>query len=119
MSNEEKNTEKTSAFSRIENLLNKGSIFSDGVPSRYFPQVFFVLFLGVFYIGYTHYANKLARKSNTLKKEVEDLRADYTTMKANYMIESKLSEVSKKVAQYGLNESSHSPTKIKVKPEEY
>ena len=106
-------------FSKIENLLNKGGMFNDGVPSKYFPQLFFLLFLGVLYIGYTHYANKLARKTNTLKKEVEDLRADYTTMKANYMLESKLSEVSKKVKKYGLSESSDSPVKVKVKPSEY
>ena len=119
MGNKLKNSSQNSLFSKIENLLNKGGMFSEGVRSKYFPQLFFFLFLGVFYIGYTHYANKLARKTNTLKKEVEDLRADYTTMKANYMFESKLSEVSKKVKEYGLSESSSSPTKIKVKESEY
>ncbi len=110
---------KKSIFGKIEDLLNKGGMFSDGVPSKYFPQLFFFLFLGVFYIGYTHYASKLARKTNKLKKEVEDLRADYTTMKANYMYESKLSEVSKKVKEYGLSESSTSPMKIKITESEY
>lgn len=109
---------KKSLFTRIENLLSKGGIFEDGVPAKYFPKVFFFLFLGIVYIGYTHYANKLARKTDKLKKEVEDLRADYTTMKANYMLESKLSEVSKKVKEFGLEESSDSPVKVKVKKDE-
>ena len=120
MSNRLKNDSgKTSVFGRIESLMSKGGVFEDGVPAKYFPKILFFLLLGVLYIGNTHYANRLARKTNKLKKEVEDLRADYTTMKANYMLESKLSEVSKKVRVYGLSESSNSPVKIKVTKEEY
>ena len=119
MENRLKDSKQQSLFRKIEKVLSKGEIFKDGVPSKYFPQLFFFLFLGVTYIGYTHYVNKLARKTDTLKKQVEDLRADYTTMKANYMYESKLSEVSKKVKEYGLREPSSYPTKIKVKASEY
>ncbi|MFK7900929.1 MAG: FtsL-like putative cell division protein [Cyclobacteriaceae bacterium] len=122
MSNELKHIdskEGKSIFARVENTLSKGGLFDDGVPTKYFPHIFFFLFLGVFYIGYTHYANKVARRTNKLKKEVEDLRADYTTMKANYMYESKLSEVAKKVTSYGLSESNKSPIKIKVPADEY
>jgi hypothetical protein len=54
-----------------------------------------------------------------MQAEVEDLRADYTTMKADLMFASKQSEVAKKVQLYGLRETLQPPFKLVVKKGEY
>jgi hypothetical protein len=37
--------------------------------------------LAILYISNTHYAEKTVRKISNIQAEVEDLRADYTTLK--------------------------------------
>jgi hypothetical protein len=46
---------------------------------------------------------------------VEDLRADYTTLKSDVMFASKQSEVARRVKPLGLKESLNPPFKIVVK----
>ena len=58
-------------------------------------------------------------KIDRTKKEVQDLRADYTTLKANYMFASKQSEVAKRVKEIDLYESMEPPSKIEVVKGEY
>ncbi len=101
-------------FRFLENYLNLGGVLEQGLPIRYIPHILFVTMLGIIYIGNIHYAEKNIRKINRLKREVDDLRADYTTMKAEYMYASKQSEVANKVVQQGLLESSTPPYKIIV-----
>jgi len=68
--------------------------------------------LGILYIGNGHYAENVIRRINTAQKQVQDLRADYHTLKADYMFDSKQSEVASKVKKSGLHESSEPPVKI-------
>jgi phage shock protein A len=75
--------------------------------------------LGIFYIGNSHYADKTIRKIDKLEQEVEDLRADYTTLKSEYMFASKQSEVAKRVKKLGLVESQEPPFKIVIEEGEY
>ena len=107
-------TSRGSLFSRIENMLKINGVFQYGPPIKYLPYVLFVTLVGIFYIGNTHYAEKNIRKIDALKKEVEDLRADYTTLKADYMYASKQSEVAKKVEKLGIEESLRPPGKIVI-----
>jgi Bacteriodetes cell division protein (FtsL-like) len=86
---------------------------------QHVPKIAFVMVLGLFYIGNTHYAEKTVRKINNVQAEVEDLRADYTTMKSDLMFASKQSEVAKKVKEFGLQESLEPPHKIVVENGEY
>jgi hypothetical protein len=72
------------------------------------------MFLTLLYIGNTHYGYRMNRNIQKLKLETEDLRADYTTLKSDYMEASKQSEVARKVAAYGLVESSSPPFRITV-----
>jgi hypothetical protein len=81
---------------------------------RYLPHVLFIMFLVLVYIGNTHYAYRMNRNIQKLKLETEDLRADYTTLTADYMEASKQSEVARRVAAYGLAESSSPPFRINV-----
>lgn len=82
------------------------------ISGAYLPQVLFLMALGILYIGNGHYAENTLRKISAIQKQVEDLRADYLTLKADYMFDSKQSEVAAKVKRQGLLESSEPPLKI-------
>lgn len=101
-------------FSGIEKRLKLESYFEEGFPVQYVPKILFGMLLGILYISNTHYAEKTVRKINTIQAEVEDLRADYTTRKADLMYASKQSEVARKVKERGLTESLTPPYKVEV-----
>ncbi|PJJ59311.1 FtsL-like putative cell division protein [Hymenobacter chitinivorans] len=103
-----------SVFTVLDRLTSVDSIFREGLPVQYLPHVLFVMFLILIYIGNTHWGYRMNRSIQKLKLETEDLRADYTTLKSDYMEASKQSEVARKVAAYGLVESSSPPFRITV-----
>ena len=106
-------------FAFLENRLKLESYFEEGFPIHHLPRIVFVLVLGLIYIGNSHHAEKSTRRINHLQVEVEDLRADYTTLKAELMYAGKQSEVAKRVKPYGLTESEEPPYKIIVRTDEY
>lgn len=106
---------KDSLFSKIEKYFRIDNAFETGLPVKYLPHVLFITAIGIFYIGNSHYAEKTVRKIDRLKTEVEDLRAEYTTLKANQMLGEKQSEVARKVMKYGLQESLQPPQKIIIR----
>jgi len=108
-----------SVFSAIEKKLKLENYFEEGFPVHYLPKILFVLVLGLVYIGNTHYAEQTVRKINLIQVEVEDLRADYTTLKSDLMFSSKQSEVARKVKAFGLRESLIPPYKVVVEEGEY
>ena len=112
-------TKRTSLFSLLDSKLKLDSFFEEDFPSRYIPKVLFLTFLGIVYIGNNHWAEKAIRKIDKMETEVEELRADYTSLKADYMFASKQSEVARKVKKFGLQESSVPPKKLIVKKGEY
>ena len=110
--------EKKSLFSKLENMTRLDPAFEDGLPVKFMPYIIYITLVGIFYIGNTHYAEKTSRNINKVQNEVEELRADYTTLKANFMKDSKQSEVAEKVLRLGLEESIVPPYKIDVNAEE-
>lgn len=106
-----------SVFSRIESFMKIDSIFERGIPVRYMPYILFIAGIALFYIGNSHFAEKNVRQIDRLEKEVEDLRANYTSLKADYMVDSKQSEVAKNVAELGIKESLQPPEKVILKDE--
>ena len=114
----EKNNGK-SAFSGMEKRLKLESYFEEGFPVQYLPKILFVVALGLLYISNTHYADKTTRAIGKTQNEVEDLRADFTTLKADVMFASKQSEVARRVKSIGLEESLKPPFKVVVKKGEY
>ena len=109
----------TSIFHLVDRFTRMDVLFQDGVPVRFLPVILYLMVVALFYIGNTHYAEKTIRKIDKIKIETEDLRADYTTLKSDYMEASKQSEVGRKVAPAGLVESSSPPYQIEVYGEEY
>lgn len=106
-------------FSDFEKKMKIEAYFEEGFPVQYVPKILFVMVLGLLYIGNTHHAEKTVRKINNIEAEVEDLRADYTTLKSDLMFSSKQSEVAKKVKDFGLKESLTPPNKVVVEKGEY
>jgi hypothetical protein len=108
-----------SIFHLVDKYTKLDVLFEDGVPVKYLPYVLYVMVITIFYIGNTHYAEKTIRKIDKIKMETEDLRADYTTLKSDYMEASKQSEVARNVAPSGLIESSSPPYQVTVSDEEH
>ena len=108
-----------SLFSLLEKRVKLETYFEEGFPVKYLPKILFVLFLSLIYISNTHYSEKTLRKINKTQTNVEDIRADYTTLKADLMFASKQSEVARRVKALGLKESNNPPYKIEVEKGEY
>jgi cell division protein FtsL len=106
--------ERKSLFTALEKVMGMELLFKKGIPIQHIPKVIFITALIVGYIGLTHNSENKIRQINQLKKEVDDLRADYTTLKSEYMFESKQSEVAKKVRTIGLEESMEPPMIIEI-----
>ena len=111
--------EKKNIFTMIEKKIRVDKMFDDGLPVQYVPYALYIAVVLIFYIGNTHYAERTVRQIDKVKTEVEDLRADYTTLKAELMFASKQSEVAKRAASLGIEESSQPPYKIITKKGEY
>jgi hypothetical protein len=101
-----------SIFSRVEDFLKINDVFADGLPVKYAPHILFFSIMGVFYVGNTHYAESTQRKISRIEAQVEDLRADYTTLKADYMYARLQSEVARRLKKNGIVENENPPTKI-------
>ncbi|MDX2190559.1 MAG: FtsL-like putative cell division protein [Bacteroidota bacterium] len=101
-------------FALIKQGFKMEGLFDEGVPVRFLPQILWVTVLIILYISNAHYTEKTIRKIDKLKYEVEELRADYITTKAEYMKESIQSNIALKVKDLGLEESKRPPEIIKI-----
>jgi len=114
-----KDTGRKSFFSLLENVINVEKFFDKGLPIQFLLPLLFITLLCIVYIGNLHFAEKSIRKISKLRVEVEDLRADYTTLKADYMFSSKQSEVTRIASELGLYESVDPPYKIILSKDEF
>jgi hypothetical protein len=105
---------RKSIFAWIEEKLDVTGILGEGVPVQLVPPIGFVALLALIYIGGNHRAESMVRKIEKAQQELEDLRADVTTLEAEYMLSSMQSEVAKRVAAQGLEELNQPPIKIEV-----
>ena len=99
-------------FSFVEQFFKIDENIKEVIHVRYLSQIIFISLICLIYIGNRHYAEKTVRNIGLLEQQVEDLRADYTTLKSDYMFASKQSEIAKKVAKFALFESRFPPQKI-------
>lgn len=99
-------------FSTISSTFKMEVLFENGVPLQYMPKIIWITLLIILYIANAHYTEKIVRKIDKFKFEVEELRTEFTTLKASYMVESKQSEIAKRVKPFGLIESKNPPEKI-------
>jgi len=101
-------------FIWIEEKANISGLLGEGVPVKLVPPLFYAAFLALIYIWSNHSAENTIRKIEKVQQEVEDIRADVTTLEAAYMYRSKQSEVAKKVMPLGIYEIEEPPLKIIV-----
>jgi len=113
------NQKGKSLFGWLSNLIKRDATLEESFPVKYLPKVAFAVLIGVVYVWNSHYAERKVREINNLENEVEDLRADVTTLEADYMFSSKQSEVAKRVKKIGLEESKEPPYKIAKDESEY
>ena len=77
------------------------------------PFLLFLFVLAILYIANGHYAVKNIREINQLQTRVKELHWQYLDKKSEWMYRSKMSEVSGKVAPYGLQIADTPPLVIK------
>jgi len=101
-------------FSWMEEKLDVTRILGEGVPVQLVPPVGFLVILALLYIFSNHRAEIMVRKINSAQQEVQDLRADVTTLESEFMKSSMQSEVAKRAAALELYELNQPPYKIEV-----
>jgi len=99
-------------FSYLQRKMSLNSLFDEGIPVNYLHKILFITVIAIFYIANNHWAERMIRKIDKMQVEVEELRADYTSLKSEYMFASKQTEVARKVKKLGLKESHTPPNKI-------
>jgi len=106
---------KKNLFALIDEKINITGLIGEGIPVKLVPPFLYAATLALIYIWSNHRAENTIRKIERVQQEVEDLRADVTTLEADYMYSSKQSEVAKKIEILGIYEIDAPPTKIKAK----
>jgi len=102
-------------FTLIEERLNVTGILGEGIPVRLVPPILYAAFIALIYIWSNHRADNLIRAIDKAQQEVEDIRADVTTLEAELMLNSKQSEVAKRIEHQGIYEIDEPPIKIVLK----
>lgn len=83
-----------------------------GEMRRYFPYIFFLAGLAIIHIYNSHLAIKTVRRCDELSKEIKEARAEYISVKSEFMYRSKQSQVAKRLEGTGLKELTQPPIKI-------
>lgn len=109
-----KSSSKGSLFSQVEQKLAFDNLFLPENQTKYLFRFVWIVGLGMLYIYNSHVSERFSRERDQLLKKVSDLRTHSTTLHADLMIESKESEIVKKVAAFGLTDDA-APEKIIVK----
>ncbi len=88
-------------------------------PIRHIDRILWVTFLLITYIGLNHNSERLVRRIQRAKTQVDELRSQATVLQADFDKSGKQSEVGKRVAALGLTDSQTPPHKIVVKTNEH
>ncbi|MVM35136.1 hypothetical protein GO755_34240 [Spirosoma sp. HMF4905] len=88
-------------------------------PIQHIDRILWVTFLLILYIGLNHNAERLVRRIQRTKTQVDELRSQFTVLQADFNKSGKQSEISKRVVGLGLADSQTPPHKIVVKSDEH
>jgi len=106
----------------IEKLLSILGIDEWVTYNSVVQNALFVLFLvgiALFHITNTQMAERMVRRINTLEKDIKELRWEYMTIKSDLMLNSKQSELAKKLEPIGIKELTAPPKKIVIEKGRY
>ena len=116
-------SEKEEVRRQVVNTLLDMLGLSDWVTySKVMKQAFFVLFLvgiGIFHIFNAHRAEGMIRQITILEREIKELRWEYTSVKSDLMMRSKLTDLEKVLEPTGLKSFQDPPQKIVVSKNEH
>ena len=93
-------------------LFNIDSLTGGELPYDLLKKIFFIAGLIMVYIYYTMMAESKIHQIEKVKMDLEEIRADYTTQKAEYMKVSKQSNLEETLKRYQIGVSTIPPTKI-------
>ncbi|MFD2932772.1 FtsL-like putative cell division protein [Spirosoma flavum] len=88
-------------------------------PIQHIDRILWVTFLLILYIGLNHNAERLVRRNQRTKAQVDELRSQFTVLQADFNKSGKQSEISKRVEILGLADSQTPPNKIVVRTNEH
>ena len=111
-SSREQKKSRFNPFAFIEQKFDISGIVGENVPIKLVLPLLYTSLLALVYIWSNYKAGSTIRKIDRLQQEVEDLRADVTTLEAEYMYASKQSEVVKKIQPLGIIEIEEPPQKL-------
>jgi hypothetical protein len=121
MANAVKNTEgesKSKPQTGVMDLLfNIDSLTGGELPIPLLKKVVYTAFLILIYIYYTMMAESKIHRIEKVKLELDEIRADYTTQKAEYMKVGKQSYLSLAMKKYKLEPSLIPPIKVVAESE--
>jgi hypothetical protein len=93
-------------------LFNIDSLTGGELPYDLLKKIFFIAGLIMVYIYYTMMAESKIHQIEKVKMDLEEIRADYTTQKAEYMKVGKQSYLAIAMKKYNLELSLTPPIKI-------
>lgn len=107
---------KKSGFGRAFAGVFSGEVFGSEQLIANLPYLFFLVFMGLIYIGIGYSAEDSVRQINKDKSELKEMRSEYITIKSDLMYATKQSELIKILHEKGLvlEESFQPPKKIEV-----
>ncbi len=86
--------------------------FDEAFLYKLLPYLAFLAFLGLIYIANRNQTERTAKEMNLLRQQVDELRIEYITTKADYMRQWRQTDVIRQAQALGLKESKEPPIKI-------
>lgn len=90
------------------------SYWSSDLILKQLPMIFFLGFLALIYIANAHLAERNVRRIQLMTKDIQQLRWQYMSIKADIMYNSKHSEIEAQVRSIGLRTLNGQPKRIVV-----
>ena len=101
----------------IRQLLD-GSLFANEKVVKNLPFILFITALAIVYIANSSVAERNRRNLARLTEDLKELRYKYISTKSGVMYQSNPSQISEKLRETGIKESTTPPVKIFIKKEE-
>ncbi len=109
---------KASAWvNQVRDLLSGEFLIREGALAQA-PYLIFVSFLLVLYVSLGYYYEHLERERQTTERRLEELRAEFKTLQAQFESKLQQSQVERSMADLGLIQSVEAPYLIEVSTSE-
>ena len=110
-------TQNPAVENNVDSTINKISEFTFFIKKEQLndiiPAMILLVFSTILYVSLSHFHVKSLKKEDELKKEINELRSEYISVKSNLMKKSNPSEVSKRLETEGLKELTTPPIILK------